>query len=360
MDTRLNVPLAVVRELVDRARLAPSTHNTQPWSWTVVPCTEVPTRACGVELHRIPDRTLALGDPGGRELVISCGAALLTLRVAAAEHLLATLVEILPDPDRPDLLARVSFVDGAVDAAFSGLDAAIPVRHTWRREFGARGLPAGLLARLDAEAAAEGARLAVVGPDDRAVLVRLVRASGRDLYTDPQRRAELAGWLRPRRRGDGIPTPLLGLLPARLALRGGLVGRGIAARDAQLLRAAPAVVMLVTQDDSVRTWLAAGQALQRILLVAAAQGVAAGFGNGPCQDPRCRTTLRGLLPGGGYPQVVMRLGYPAGPGRAVPRRSLEDLLVWPVAGRTGNGPDAPPSSPFRPTNGLDVSEDELG
>lgn len=339
MDICVNVPVpvTVVRGLVARARMAPSTHNTQPWSWTVIPCSDDASRACALELNRVRDRALELSDPGGRELVISCGAALFTLRVAAAEQVVDTEVEVFPLPARPDLLARVRFVEGSVDAAFSGLDAAIPVRHTWRRAFGPRKLPTGLLSRLAAEVAAEGARLDVVQSEDVPVLATLVRASERDLYVDRRRRAELARWLRPRWRGDGTPVATLGVIPARLGMRRGLVGRRIAARDAAFLLDAPGVAILSTPEEDTVGWLAAGQALQRMLLVAAADGVAAGFANGPCQDVRRRAALRGLLGEPGHPQVIMRLGYPAATARAVPRRSLEDLLVWPATGHHGKG-----------------------
>jgi nitroreductase len=366
MDTGMSVPVSAVRTMVARARLAPSTHNTQPWSWTVQACPDDPSRACALELSRVRDRRLELTDPGGRELVISCGAALLTLRVAAAELLMDTAVSVLPDPARPDLLARVTFVEGSVDAAFSGLDAAVPVRHTWRRPFGPRKLPVGLLSRLEAEVADEGARLLVVTAMDVGVLAGLVRASESELYADRRRRAELARWLRPRWRGDGVPVTPLAVIPARLALRQGMAGRRIAARDAAGLLDAPAVVVLSTAQDGIAGWLAAGQGLQRLLLVAAAAGVAAGFANGPCQDARRRAALRELLGGELHPQVIMRLGFPAVPGRAVPRRSLEDLLVWPVTGHRGTGSDtgaaarSAPEPGWGPGESPDDDEDQLG
>jgi nitroreductase len=361
VDTRVDIPVALVRELVSRARLAPSTRNTQPWSWTVLTCPQDPALACAVELNRVLERGLPRSDPAGRELVISCGAALVTLRVAAAEQLIDTAVEILPDPGREDVLARVLFVEGSVDAAFSGLDAAVPVRHTWRREFTARKVPAALLSRLAAEAAAEGAQLELLDPEVVPVLSALVRTADQQLNTDPRRRAELARWLRPRWRGDGIPIATLGVLPARSAMRQGIVGRRVAARDAALLLDAPAVAVLRTSQEDLPGWLAAGQALQRLLLVAAAQGVAAGFANGPCQDARCRGALQALLGGTGHPQIVLRLGYPSNAARPVPRRPLDELLVWPGSGLEAaarsarSGRDRPAADP-----GGDAGEDQLG
>jgi hypothetical protein len=58
------------------AGFAPSIHNTQPWRWRV----SGPT----LELWAVRDRQLAVVDPEGRMLAVSCGAALHHPRVALA------------------------------------------------------------------------------------------------------------------------------------------------------------------------------------------------------------------------------------------------------------------------------------
>ena len=46
-------------------------------------------------------------DPLGREMLISCGAALFGLRLAVRSLGYQPMVDLLPDPVRPRLLARV-------------------------------------------------------------------------------------------------------------------------------------------------------------------------------------------------------------------------------------------------------------
>src|SRR5438067_1487493 len=60
--------------LLQFAVLAPSAHNTQPWLFKL--------RDEDVELWLDLSRAMPHCDPGNRELVISCGAALFQLRVA--------------------------------------------------------------------------------------------------------------------------------------------------------------------------------------------------------------------------------------------------------------------------------------
>ncbi|MEV4087752.1 nitroreductase family protein, partial [Nonomuraea fuscirosea] len=63
---------------VEAARWAPSVHNTQPWTFSV--------SGEEISLKADTDRKLRVGDASGRELSISCGAALFTLRTALRCH----------------------------------------------------------------------------------------------------------------------------------------------------------------------------------------------------------------------------------------------------------------------------------
>lgn len=63
-----------VRAALAMAVRAPSVHNTQPWLWRLGDRT--------VHLYADPSRHLPHADPGMRDLIVSCGAALHHLRVA--------------------------------------------------------------------------------------------------------------------------------------------------------------------------------------------------------------------------------------------------------------------------------------
>jgi Nitroreductase family len=95
-----------VRRLLGAAAAAPSIHNTQPWRF----------RIAGhdlVEVHGDPDRMLWVADPRGRALYLSCGAALLNLRLAIRASGAKPLVWPLPDPaGEPTLLASVQLAEG--------------------------------------------------------------------------------------------------------------------------------------------------------------------------------------------------------------------------------------------------------
>ncbi|MGH7970305.1 MAG: hypothetical protein ACREIC_16405, partial [Limisphaerales bacterium] len=85
--------------LVGYAVLAPSKCNAQPWLFEI----------CGDSMDLICDRRWAFHeiDPLGRQLILSCGAALLNLTVAARHFGCELHIETFPWPGDRYLLARV-------------------------------------------------------------------------------------------------------------------------------------------------------------------------------------------------------------------------------------------------------------
>ena len=87
---------------------------------------------------------------------------------------------------------------------------------------------------------------------------------------------------------------------------------------------APALLVLTTECDMRRDWARAGQALQRVLLLAASHGLAASYFNQPTELPELRQQLSHLC-GGGHAQIVFRLGTPI-EADGTPRRAVSTIL----------------------------------
>lgn len=306
-------------ELVAAAALAPSSHNTQPWRWAASP------DGARLELHADRRQALPVNDPRGRELVISCGAALFALRVAAAHAGIGAVVEQFPDDDE-DHLATVHLTGAPGDEA--ALYDALGARRTHHGPFARSRVTPDALAALRGAAQAEGACLHVMDALQRDSVAGLVAEADRVLWCDRGWRRELARWFRTRRHGDGLPVSVASLVPTRFVVAHLDLGRRLGAADARLVEEAPAVVVLATHDDEREDWLRAGQALERVLLVATRAGLSAAFENQPCEaSPALRARLGAVLHGH-VPQMVARLG-PTEPARPTPRR--------PVAFNTGRG-----------------------
>ncbi|MFJ5309750.1 hypothetical protein [Streptomyces sp. NPDC088350] len=87
--------------LAHAASLAPSPHNSQPRFFVEEGHDQ------GFEIHADRGRRLALTDPGGRETVIACGAALFNARIAVRNLGFRPAVDPLPETGNPAYLARL-------------------------------------------------------------------------------------------------------------------------------------------------------------------------------------------------------------------------------------------------------------
>ena len=309
--------------LIEVARRAPSLHNTQPWHFTV--------NGDELELYADVSRQL-LVDPEGREMIISCGAALYGLRLAVRSLGYLPEVELLPSPADRNLLARVRRGPAVpATAQERKMLAAVPHRHTHRGPFEAGPLPAGLLTRLQDDARAQGATLTEIGPGrTRRELMVLVAASDRTQDRDPRSRAETCRWSHGAagQERDGVPAHAFAAAPSqepvRLPQRDFDLGRGLGLLPGD--GPVPAVIaVLSTAGDHRRDWLHAGQALHRLLLDAATQWVFASLNSQPLENAGTRTLIRDRLALPGAPQMLLALGI-SRTAHPTARRPADDLI----------------------------------
>ncbi|MGY1847167.1 hypothetical protein [Blastococcus sp. SYSU DS1021] len=100
----------------------------------------------------------------------------------------------------------------------------------------------------------------------------------------------------------------------------------------------PAVVLVGTDGDDRADWLRSGRALGRLLLRVTAAGLVASPLTQALDRPATRVRMQSRLSLVGYPQMLLRLGYPqpSVPGAATPavsgRRPVGDVLRFEPAG----------------------------
>ena len=316
---------ATVRAAVALAGRAPSIHNSQPWRW----------RADRRSVHLFADRErhLSATDPDGRDLLVSCGAALHHLRVGFAALGWATMVRRLPDPADPDHLAAVTFFPRQASPDDIALSAAVPHRRTDRRRFSSWPVPADLVGVLVDRAAEHGALLvAAVDAGDRFRITQAINAASWQQGMNPAYATELAAWAgRGRGARDGVPAANI---PSAPASHGDTEMRAFP--DGELRVSSPGweddageLLLLATSSDDRGSRLRAGEALSAVLLTATDLRLATCPLSQPLEVTATRDVLREqVLDDVAFPQLVVRVGWAPVSGEplpATPRRDVADF-----------------------------------
>ncbi len=301
----------VAARLIKAAVRAPSPHNTQPWLFVVRLADQA------IDLHADRSRTLRHSDPAGRYVHIACGAALFNLRMAALQLGVEPVVRLLPC--RADYLLLAS-------VRLAGPHQLRPAeRELYQAMTARRGGPGRAAARRPAPCL------------PRAELTEAAALEGGTLrFIEPGQELQMTGPVRPLVAADSGRPPQLAVLS--------------------------------TPSDDRAAWLRSGQALQRVLLLAAQHGFTVapagpalevpavpGPRGGRWMGEQAQLILRfspgrRMLPGARRPLAeVMQIADPARPGRSRPAAlpgSAPDPAArarrrLPAAGRASPQPGQP-------------------
>jgi nitroreductase len=329
LPAEVTTPEEIARFVVDAGVQAPSVHNTQPWRF------EHDEHEIAIRADN--ERQLRVADPHGREMMISCGAALFNVRVALRYLGWVPKVRVLPEPELPNLVARVTWDEPVPPVEYEQrLFGEIPWRRTHRGGFSSAPLPPELLCDLPREADREKAMLVLVAEDRQraAAIAATVEAGDYALRADSARAKEEADWAPDpgSHRRDGVPPSAYPARPERTepAFRSRDFahghGWGLPPGDEPPVRCAGVVGLLTTSVDQPVDWIHAGQALQRVLLLASSCRVSAALHSQPLEIPLLREFIRVHLCGRAYPQMVLRFGTTDERAVSV-RRPVDEVLL---------------------------------
>lgn len=320
---------ATLRRAVASAVRAPSVYNCQPWQWRV-------GTTDGVDLFADPDRRLIVIDPQGRDLLLSCGAALNHLEVALAGLGFSAEITRLPDPENSDHLALVRPSTAPPPAGTARLADAIARRRTDRRRFSATPVPVTLLDALVEHATTWGAQLHVVAAGaPRKHLIEAITTSASLQRQQEGYAAELAKWTgRYSAARDGIESATVVVSgvgrPGEVPMRP--FGHGHLAQPTHSFEHDDASVLMVlgTAGDDRVSVLRAGEAASAVLLAATSFGLATTVLSQPLEMTRTRQWINTHITGPQrYAQLVLRVGRPdpdAPPLPPTARRLLRHVL----------------------------------
>lgn len=289
-----------IRFLLRYAILAPSSHNSQPWSFRIDGNT--------VHIHADESRWLDVADSDRRELLISLGCALENLLVAAAHFGFETTVGYGFGEEEPVASVQVAPMGRAGGTDDESLFEAIPARRTSHGAFEDRPIPSTLLDRFRAMGRDEAVDvMLVVDAELKGRIAELQFEADERQMADPAYRRELGHWIGMGALGASWLMARVGQLAVTYLDMGGRE----ASKNSKLIERAPIVAVLSTPVDTQTARVQTGQVFERLMLAATGDRVVVHPMSQILERPELKRELAnelGIEPA--IPQHLFRLGYP--------------------------------------------------
>jgi nitroreductase len=312
-------------ELVRCATLAPNSHNTQPWKFSVA------DGAIAIQ----PDysRRCPAVDPDDHHLFVSLGCATENLMLAARAQGFGGTARYDPAADAVTIrLARAK-------PYASELFEMIPKRQSTRSVFERRAVPNDDLATLRAASTGDGVRLLMLHESkDIDAVASFVATANSFQMAEPGFMRELKTWVRFSYRQalasrDGLFSACMGtpVVPAwlgKMAFNFAVTAPSENKTYVEQVRSSPGVAVFVSERSDKPHWVEAGRCAQRFLLQATALGLKTAFVNQPVEVASVRAKFAAYLGvGGRRPDLIVRFGYASEVPRSLRRPPAEVLTV---------------------------------
>lgn len=280
MDLRLQT-------ILQHAIMAPSGDNCQPWKFFV--------KDMVIDLYNVPDRDTSLYNLKQRASLISHGAVLENIRIAAPHVGLLSKFDLFPDSENPDYVARICFSDAEIaDGISSPYFQAISERHTNREKYLPVNISDNQIKVWQELAERDGEKIWLCCQKKQiADLSRLLSLNDRLVFEVPELHRFLFEQIRwsdsdAVKTGDGLDIKTLGLnavdkVAFHFLKHHGLVAalnkfgfsRIIQMKAGQLLKTASAIVIITIPSSTPHDYVHGGQLWQRLLLQFASEGLTA-------------------------------------------------------------------------------------
>ncbi len=316
---------STIADAVRLAARAPSLHNSQPWRWQ--------SDGEVLRLFAVPERMLTTTDPGGRQMLISCGAGLDHLRAALAAAGWSLAVARFPDPNNKAHLADITFERSPIvtDADRARAEA-IDRRYTDRLPFGPPPGWSEFEPVLRAATDSADTTVEILPEESHPALAHATRLTGARRRYDSNYHAELHWWTGHVIGATGVPKSSLVSPREHQQVE---IGRRFPVTSSDTAHTGEnssdhAVVLVVsTAGDSPAEHLRAGEMLSAVLL----ESTLAGYATCPLthltEVPESRRAVRQLIDGNQLPQILARVGAPPQrdrPPERTPRLPLTEIL----------------------------------
>ncbi|MCO5723277.1 Acg family FMN-binding oxidoreductase [Robiginitalea marina] len=299
------------QKLVAFGGMAPSGHNTQPWTFV-----------CGensLQIHPDFSRSLPIVDPDNHALYISLGCAAENIILAARGEGLRPELSLEKDS------AGVVFIHIRLSEAdpirYDPLLEFVESRQVARNAYEDRAVPARDLKELVDASRMDGVEVRTLTSAEKIEAMEPLIIEGSNLqFENEDFVGELVSWIRfskgeARKKQDGIwhasmGMPATGRCLGELIMKKFVSAKSEAKRWKGLLRASAGLAVFIAEKDDIAHWVKVGRAFQRFGLTATRLGIQHAHVNMPCEEPAVRKKLAAALGlDRGHPLLLVRFGY---------------------------------------------------
>jgi nitroreductase len=331
MDFPADGPVDAKAEFCLRyAILAPSSHNSQPWTFAV----DGPEIVLSVD----ESRWLAVADDDRRELFLSVGCALENLLIAADHFGLDPTLDYRDgnaddneDVDDPQVATVMldAHPGGSEDSGdrsppLDGAFEAITDRRTSHEPFENRPIPPETLDRIEVAGDVGGVEThRIADADTKREIGELQYAADERQMADPEYRRELGRWIGSGALGDSWLKARIG----QLAVTHLNLGEREGEKNSTLVSEAPVLELLATPEDDRIARVEAGRAFERMALAVAGEGVAVHPISQILEVPDLKADFADAVGiDDATIQHLFRLGYARSEEDHTPRWPVEEVL----------------------------------
>lgn len=305
--------------LINYAILAPSLHNTQPWTFVV--------RGSEIRVLADQNRQMPVADPDARELYISVGCALENLLTAATYFGLHTTVTYFPDPKDEVWVANVTFSNAHPSSSLSDQELfhAITLRHTSRQTYANRPLNERDIQRLQSCIHESNINLQMTGDAEvKQQIDSLVISADITQFANPAYRDELVNWIGQGEFGYRWLIARVGQLATNYLASHHKPTKP----DADIVLNAPILALLSTPTDDRRAHIKTGQVFERLALNATALNIGIQPLSQILQVGELKPELSKLFTGSSaFPQMAFRIGYTDIAQDGTSRQQLDKVIT---------------------------------
>lgn len=284
--------------------LAPSSHNSQSWKFSLA--------NNSIEIFADMRRSLSASDKNNRQLFISLGCAAENIQVAADYYGFRSFIEYFPQGMRIRLEGMAKQNPTKDHLIFS-----IPKRCTNRNPYIER-MPDKTFLDLIQKLATPEMRIdCILDKRQKDKIADVVIAAGIAAMEDKGFRKELSEYVKPNITnspkgmpcfGFGIPTPVSFVAPFMMRFLN--MNRITKVQDAKLLKKqTPLFLLISTRSDSFQAWMKVGQLYERIALEAQRRGISVAPMAAAIQIGEFYKDLQRILNLSFRPQFFLRMGY---------------------------------------------------